>query len=98
MEFAQTSKQLIERKSIEGQGLADLLAAVASYKSGGLGNTTNWESPLWRTFAEPIPGNKGLVVFMTDGDPNTVGDVNGSPTSNPGTQASADAAESTRTS
>ncbi len=95
VEFATTSKQLIERKNIEGQGLADLLAAVASYKSGGLGDLTNWESPLWRTFDEPIPGNKGLVVFMTDGDPNTVGDVGDppSPTSNPGTQASADAAE-----
>ena len=91
VEFATTSKELISRKNIQGQGLTDLIAAVNSYKSGGLGNTTNWESPLWRTLGEPIPG-KGLVVFMTDGDPNTTGDINGSGTTYPvnaGTAASA---------
>ncbi len=93
VEFATTSKESIARQDIAGQGLTDLLTTVAGYKSAGLGNTTNWESPLWRTLEEPIPGNKGLVVFMTDGDPNTVGDVNGSPVSQPGTQQSADAAE-----
>lgn len=81
VEFATTSKQLIERKNVAGAGLTQLLAAIASYKSGGLGSTTNWESPLWRT-GQGDPGlNKGLVVFMTDGDPNTIGDVNGSGTS-----------------
>jgi len=83
IEFAQTSKQLLERKPISGQGLSDLLAAVASYKSGGLGSTTNWESALWRTSAEPIPGN-GLVVFMTDGDPNTIGGVGDPPSATSG--------------
>lgn len=84
VEFATTSKQLLARKNIAGQGLADLLAAIASYKSGGLGTTTNWESPLWRTFDEPIPGNKGLVVFMTDGDPNTIGGVGNPPSGTSG--------------
>ena len=78
VEFATKSKQLIARKDISGQGLTDLIAAVNSYKSGGIGETTNWQSALWRTSDEPIPG-KGLVVFMTDGDPNTTGDIPGTP-------------------
>jgi len=94
IEFAQTSKQLLECKPISGQGLSDLLAAVASYKSGGLGSTTNWESALWRTSAEPIPGN-GLVVFKTDGDPNTIGGVGDPPSATSGATetAAANAAE-----
>ena len=93
VEFAQTSKQLISRRDVAGAGLTQLNAAIDSYKSGGIGTTTNWESPLWRTFDEPIPGNKGLVVFLTDGDPNTVGGVNGSGTSGATATAATNAAE-----
>ncbi len=93
VEFAQTSKQLISRRDVAGAGLTQLNTAIDSYKSGGLGTTTNWESPLWRTFDEPIPGNKGLVVFLTDGDPNTVGGVDGSGTSGATATAATNAAE-----
>ena len=55
---------------------------MASCKYGGLGNTTNWESAL-ADFRRADPWNKGLVVFVTDGDPNTVGGLDGKPNRRP---------------
>ena len=99
VQFAQTSQQIAARVPITtGANLTALNNAIDNvggngYKNSAVGNTTNWETALWRTYSEPIPGNKGLVVFLTDGDPNTVGGVNGSGTSSATDTVATSAAE-----
>jgi hypothetical protein len=97
LDFSATSRQIAARTDITtGPDLTSLKDAIDNgyYNGGGSGGTTNWESPLWRTGQNDAPLTDGLVVFLTDGDPNTTGDVNGSATSYPvGAQAATDAAQ-----
>ena len=81
IQFSRSSKEMIGRTPIEsGTNLGLLNDSIdndypnrALYPNGVGPNGTNWESPLWRTYEEqPDPG-KGLVVFVTDGEPNATG-------------------------
>ncbi len=76
IDFATDSRQLIARTPIKtGTDLSALETAIDTgyYSSPIGGGWTNWESPLWRSTQNDPDLKKGLVVFLTDGDPNTVG-------------------------
>ncbi len=95
IQFSTTSEQLSARLPVAGNDLTTLKQAITTkYYTGVGGNMTNWEMPLWQTSTEtPTPLADGLVVFVTDGDPNTIGGFEGKAVSYPPTEdAAADAA------
>ena len=76
IDFATDSRELIARTDIKtGTDLQALENAIDTgyYSSPIGGGWTNWESPLWRATQDDPGLDKGLVVLLTDGDPNTVG-------------------------
>lgn len=94
IQFSTTSEELSSRLPIAGSDLTTLKNAInTKYYTGVGGNMTNWQMPLWQTDTEtPTPLADGLVVFVTDGDPNTIGGFPGTPISYPTEDAAADAA------
>ena len=94
LQFSTTSEELQSRVPIQGTDKTKLLDAIDTkyYANGSVaGDFTNWQMPLWQTGQEAPPLEDGLVVFVTDGDPNRVGGFDGKPIGAPGTDASADA-------
>ena len=94
IQFSTTSEQLSPRLPIAGTDLTALKDAInTKYYTGVGGNMTNWQMPLWQTSTEtPTPLADGLVVFVTDGDPNTIGGFEGKAISYPAEDSAADAA------
>ncbi len=94
VDFSTTARQIAARTDIRGAGLTSLEDAIDTkyYVGGDSGGMTNWQMPLWLTNSEPIPAD-GLVVFLTDGDPNTVGGFNGIPVTYPSSQDATNAAQ-----